>query len=61
MGAFLLKNAEKTDQPSELDSGGNTRVLSSANMAARISQVIESTFYTKVEPIPDFLAILKNY
>ena len=57
VGAFLLKNAEKTDQPSELDSGGNTRVLSSANMAARISQVIESTFYTKVEPIPDFLAI----
>jgi len=57
VGTFLLKNAEKTDQSSELDSGGNTRVLSSANMAARISQVIESTFYTKVEPIPDFLAI----
>ena len=57
VGAFLLKNAEKTDHPSELISATNTWGLSSANVAARISQAIESTFDTKVEPIPDFLAI----
>ena len=57
VGAFLLKNAEKVDHPSELSSATNKRVLSSANVAARISQAFESTFDTKVEPMPDFLAI----
>ena len=57
VGAFLLKNTEKTDQPSELSSSTNTLGLSSANVAARISQAIESVFPTKVEPMPDFLAI----
>ena len=35
-----------------------TRAVSSANVAASISHAIESRFRSKVEPMPDFLAII---
>lgn len=64
VGTFLLKNTERsvlmgmvTDQSSDLRSTTNPRSLSSANVATSISHAMESTFLSKVEPMPDFLAI----